>query len=99
LASYKEAIYQPDLYSPDCTGSLLLSVFRGKFSEGIDFKDELARAVICIGIPLPNIMNYFVKEKMQFNNDLCKTNGSTILSGNEWYRTQAFRALNQSLGR
>ena len=30
-------------------------VFRGKFFEGIDFKDELARLVIILGIPYKNL--------------------------------------------
>lgn len=29
-------------------------VFNGKYSEGIDFKNELARLVIILGIPYSN---------------------------------------------
>ena len=36
-------------------GGLLFAVFRGKMSEGIDFSDRSARAVIAVGIPYPNV--------------------------------------------
>ena len=34
-------------------GAILFAVCRGKASEGIDFTDEMARAVVVIGIPYP----------------------------------------------
>lgn len=37
------------------TGAILLAVCRGKASEGVDFTDHYARAVIVIGIPYPNV--------------------------------------------
>lgn len=36
-------------------GALLIAVCRGKVSEGLDFTDDNARAVVTIGIPYPNI--------------------------------------------
>ena len=36
-------------------GAILFAVCRGKASEGIDFADEMARAVILIGVPYPSI--------------------------------------------
>jgi Fanconi anemia group J protein len=36
-------------------GGLLMAVCRGKVSEGLDFKDDNARAVIIIGIPFPSM--------------------------------------------
>ena len=36
-------------------GALFLAVCRGKVSEGMDFADNNARAVICVGIPFPNV--------------------------------------------
>jgi hypothetical protein len=36
------------------TGAIYFGVCRGKVSEGIDFADNDARAVIIIGIPFPN---------------------------------------------
>ena len=37
------------------SGALLFAVCRGKISEGMDFIDDNARAVISIGIPYPNV--------------------------------------------
>ncbi|KRH92962.1 putative CAP domain protein, partial [Pseudoloma neurophilia] len=64
---------------------LLLSVYRGKSSEGTDFKDDLARLVICVSLPYPNIKDNTIrlhKEK--------KVN---------WYVNQCYRAINQAIGR
>lgn len=36
-------------------GALFMAVCRGKVSEGLDFADTNARAVICVGIPFPNV--------------------------------------------
>ena len=32
-----------------------MAVCRGKVSEGLDFSDDNARAVVTIGIPFPNV--------------------------------------------
>ncbi|XP_021950240.1 Fanconi anemia group J protein homolog [Folsomia candida] len=78
------------------TGALFLAVCRGKVSEGLDFSDNNARAVICIGIPFPNFHDMQVKLKRDYN----QANVSRgLLPGGEWYDIQAFRALNQALGR
>jgi Fanconi anemia group J protein len=79
-------------------GSLMLAVYRGKVSEGIDFKDDSARAVFCVGIPFPNVYDVKVKAKKAFN-DLPISRAQGMLSGGEWYRAQAYRAYNQALGR
>ena len=42
---------------------LALAVCRGKNSEGLDFIDSKARAVICVGIPFPNFKNSQVELK------------------------------------
>ncbi|XP_062594294.1 Fanconi anemia group J protein homolog isoform X2 [Saccostrea cucullata] len=79
------------------TGALFVAVFRGKVSEGMDFADNYARAVITVGIPYPNAKDVQVKFKQEFNNMYRLSRG--LLSGSEWYDIQAFRALNQALGR
>jgi len=79
-------------------GSLMFAVFRGKVSEGIDFKDDSARAVFCIGIPFPNVFDVKVKVKRDFN-DLPASRQKGMLSGSAWYSAQAYRAYNQALGR
>ena len=79
-------------------GALFIAVCRGKVSEGLDFADNNARAVICVGIPFPNIKDVQVDLKKKYNDGMRRQN-QQLLSGNEWYEIQAFRALNQALGR
>jgi Fanconi anemia group J protein len=74
-------------------GALLLAVHRGKVSEGYDFADHNARAVILVGIPFPSVGDYSVKLKKEYNNKHAKTRN--LLDGNAWYETQAYRAINQ----
>uniref|UniRef100_A0A6Q2X960 DNA 5'-3' helicase n=1 Tax=Esox lucius TaxID=8010 RepID=A0A6Q2X960_ESOLU len=85
--------------SGEATGdrALLMAVCRGKVSEGLDFTDDNARAVVTIGIPFPNIKDLQVELKMKYNDQHCKARG--LLSGSRWYEIQAYRALNQALGR
>lgn len=45
-------------------GALLIAVCRGKVSEGLDFCDENARAVITIGIPFPNVKDLQVRHQL-----------------------------------
>ncbi|ODN04388.1 Fanconi anemia group J protein, partial [Orchesella cincta] len=78
------------------TGALFLAVYRGKVSEGLDFADNNARAVLCIGIPFPNVRDMQVELKREYNT---KNTSRGLLAGGEWYEIQAFRALNQALGR
>ncbi|KAK8646355.1 hypothetical protein V6N13_120144 [Hibiscus sabdariffa] len=78
-------------------GAAFLAVFRGKVSEGIDFSDDNARVVIAVGIPFPNINDKQVALKKKFNNSY--RSSKNLLSGNDWYCQQAFRSLNQALGR
>ncbi|XP_004301629.1 PREDICTED: Fanconi anemia group J protein homolog [Fragaria vesca subsp. vesca] len=78
-------------------GAALLAVCRGKVSEGIDFTDDNARAVIIVGIPFPNMNDIKVSLKKKYNDTYRSSKG--FLSGNEWYCHQAFRALNQAAGR
>ena len=48
------------------TGGVLFGVLGGKFSEGVDYSDNILNSVICIGLPLPPpssrqdaLMNYY----------------------------------------
>lgn len=79
-------------------GALLLAVYRGKVSEGIDFADAAARAVITIGIPYPNIKEVTVGLKRDYN-DIARRSKPNLMTGSDWYASQAFRALNQAVGR
>ena len=50
-------------------GAILFAVFRGKASEGIDFSDDKARAVIICGIPYPALNDSKVKLKKKILNE------------------------------
>jgi hypothetical protein len=80
------------------TGAILFAVFRGKISEGVDFSDHNARAVFIIGIPYPAFKDLKVVLKREYQDKRKQSNESTI-TGSQWYSQQAFRALNQALGR
>ncbi|KAJ2693619.1 hypothetical protein H4R19_005996 [Coemansia spiralis] len=86
-------------------GAILFAVYRGKVSEGIDFADKLCRTVVNIGIPYPPLKDVKVILKREYNDLRAQpaADGSAqaerLVSGTEWYDTQAFRAFNQALGR
>uniref|UniRef100_A0A0K0CV69 DNA helicase n=1 Tax=Angiostrongylus cantonensis TaxID=6313 RepID=A0A0K0CV69_ANGCA len=97
MEEYESAVSNPALHGEKVDGGLMLAVFRGKVSEGLDFSDDLARVVIAVGIPFPNAFDELVKEKKNYNDLHCKT--KSLLSGEQWYVSQAYRAINQALGR
>ena len=79
---------------------ILIAVFRGKMSEGISFNDDYARAVICVGIPLPAAFDKAIEAKKKYNDEQRKICGRTdLLPGSDWYLQQAYRAIAQALGR
>lgn len=41
-------------------GAIFFGVAGGKLSEGVDFADSMARCVVIIGIPYPNITDKLV---------------------------------------
>uniref|UniRef100_A0A8D3AW37 DNA 5'-3' helicase n=1 Tax=Scophthalmus maximus TaxID=52904 RepID=A0A8D3AW37_SCOMX len=92
-----QTYYNAIKYCEERDGALLIAVCRGKVSEGLDFTDDNARAVVTIGIPFPNIKDLQVELKMKYNDQHCKSRG--LLPGHRWYEIQAYRALNQALGR
>jgi Fanconi anemia group J protein len=76
--------------------AVLIAVCRGKVSEGIDFSDSYARTVIVVGIPFPSIKDLHVKLKREHQNVLAAEN-SACVTGDVWYKQQAYRAINQVL--
>ncbi|XP_022696007.1 regulator of telomere elongation helicase 1 homolog [Varroa jacobsoni] len=76
-------------------GAMLFAVCRGKSSEGVDFSDEYARAVVIIGIPYAPKEDNRVMLKMEYLNKY----GSSGINGMAWYQIQAIRAINQAIGR
>ncbi|XP_035666303.1 regulator of telomere elongation helicase 1-like isoform X1 [Branchiostoma floridae] len=82
---------------PTLNGAAFFAVCRGKVSEGLDFADINGRAVVITGLPFPPRMDPKVMLKMSFL-DEGKT-ASKGLTGRQWYRQQASRAVNQAIGR
>lgn len=54
-------------------GACLFSVLGGKLSEGINFSDDLARAVVVVGMPFPDTRDAVLQEKMRLYNALSVT--------------------------
>ena len=80
------------------SGSIFFGVFRGKASEGLSFSNDYARAVIAIGIPYPSTTDLKIKYKKEYNTFRSAFDKLTI-SGDAWYGQQAYRAINQAIGR
>ena len=71
-----------------------MAVMRGRSSEGVDFMDDCARAVVVVGIPYPPLYETSVRLKRAFNRD----HEALLGSGDDWYAAEAFRAVNQAIG-
>ncbi|KAJ2004568.1 hypothetical protein H4R26_002441 [Coemansia thaxteri] len=96
---------------PVARGAVMFAVYRGKVSEGLDFSDYFCRTVVNIGIPYPAFKDVKVVLKREYNDsrsvpdlaasqdDVAQSQRSLLLSGAKWYDIQAFRAINQALGR
>ncbi|XP_029912387.1 regulator of telomere elongation helicase 1 isoform X2 [Myripristis murdjan] len=93
--------YYSKINDPVSKGGSFFAVCRGKASEGLDFADTFGRGVIITGLPFPPKLDPRVILKMQFLDDMCrkKVPGMKYLSGQVWYKQQAFRAVNQAIGR
>ncbi|CEG39082.1 hypothetical protein L917_18991 [Plasmopara halstedii] len=101
LVEYRDTITKCKLSSEidsKKTGAIFLAVYRGKVSEGIDFSNDNARAVLCVGIPYPSVKELQVCLKRKYQDEKSRLN-LNLVNGNKWYDLQAFRALNQALGR
>lgn len=79
-------------------GAIFMAVLRGKVSEGLDFADMYGRACVVVGIPFGLITDQKIKLKQQYlNKNRTRANG--LLTGEQWYRLDAIRAVNQAVGR
>jgi len=74
-------------------GAVLMAVFRGRNSEGINFPHEEARGIFNIGLPYADYKDPVVKAQIDY------LNKKKPRLGNLWYVMDAFRAANQALGR
>ena len=75
-------------------GALLLSVVGGKMSEGINFGDDLGRAVVMVGLPFPNKDSPELKQKIAYLNTTV-----SVGAGSLHYENLCMKAVNQSIGR
>ncbi|CAH8332947.1 unnamed protein product [Eruca vesicaria subsp. sativa] len=80
-------------------GAAFLAVCRGKVSEGIDFADDNARAVVSFSTAFHFIDRHDLQVGLKKKyNDTYKSS-KNLLGGSDWYCQQAYRALNQAAGR
>jgi Fanconi anemia group J protein len=75
---------------------VLLSVVRGRASEGVNFSDDAVRCCFVVGVPLLPFGDVAVVAKKAFND---AHRGSGLPSGQVWSDQEAVRATAQALGR
>lgn len=96
LAKYDRAIQKTG-------GALLFAVVGGKMSEGINFSDDRARAVIMVGLPFPNMYSAEMTAKRQHvERNVLEAGGSQadgIAAARDFFENTCMRAVNQSIGR
>ena len=76
---------------------------RGKASEGLDLADHTSRAVVIVGIAYPPREDPRIKIKMAYLDERrfqgADDSGKDLPTGKQWYKLQAWRAVNQAVGR
>ena len=77
---------------------LLFTVYRGKNSEGVNFENDEARMVICVGIPFAKLSDIKIKLKREYYDEKNRIE-KNCFNGAKWYKEDAIKAVNQSLGR
>jgi len=82
---------------------LLFAVIGAKLSEGLNFSDDLARAVVIIGLPFANLSSPELRERMNYVNRLEAKSNVQRKSGQkdaaaELYENMCMNAVNQSIG-
>jgi chromosome transmission fidelity protein 1 len=85
------------------TGAILLCVVNGKLSEGINFKDNLGRMVVVVGLPFANVMDEELSARMQYldlqQKQVVDGSTSSLSAGRLYYEALCARGVNQSVGR
>ncbi|KIJ17945.1 hypothetical protein PAXINDRAFT_72571, partial [Paxillus involutus ATCC 200175] len=86
------------------TGAVLFAVVGAKLSEGLNFSDDLARAVIVVGLPFANKNSPELQERMRYANEFEAKLGHKRHPGakdaaSELYENMCMNAVNQSIGR
>ncbi|KAI9676879.1 MAG: ATP-dependent DNA helicase chl1 [Caeruleum heppii] len=112
LTRYTRTILSPTPTTAPHRGALLLSVISGRMSEGINFSDALARAVIVVGLPFPNPHASGIRAKLDFlahdrpvsspansSHSFPQETKDTREIKRQALENMAMRAVNQSIGR
>eukprot|EP00741_Cyanophora_paradoxa_P007511 tig00001154_g7265.t1 len=108
LAAYRAAIEAPPpapappgaAGAAGRAGAVMTCVVGGKLSEGLNFADGLARAVVVLGIPFPSPDDPLVRERVRyFDAAHARDPAACPLTGREWLHGSAMKAVNQSIGR
>ncbi len=92
--------YSTAIDASPSSGAILFAVVGAKLSEGINFSDRLARAVVMVGLPFPNAASAELSERMRYARELAsrsKVKGPD--AGKELYVNMCMKAVNQSIGR
>ena len=95
LSDYEEVIHSNK-------GAILFAVMGGKLSEGINFKDNLGRCVITIGLPYPNPNEIEIQEQMNAYASLMIKSGSFHTKKqleNDFLENSCMRTINQAIGK
>ncbi|KAF8349254.1 helicase C-terminal domain-containing protein [Amanita rubescens] len=106
LTEYASAVHRLSSTESKKTGSLLLAVVGAKLSEGLNFADDLARAVIVVGLPFANLGSSELQERLKYVKQQGEkrdaTSGAGITrkdAGTELYENMCLNAVNQCIGR
>lgn len=93
--------YSKTILSGNSKGALLFGVMGGRLSEGINFSDRLARLVVIVGLPFPNIndpetaerVSYYVQRKSKG-----RPNTDYKVFQSEYLENLCMRSVNQTIG-
>lgn len=84
-------------------GAILFAVVGGRLSEGINFSDDIARAVVMVGVPYPNAFSAEMVAKRTHIEKSAINRGRSSAEAKEearqYYENLAMRQVNQSVGR
>ncbi|KAJ7855956.1 helicase C-terminal domain-containing protein [Mycena olivaceomarginata] len=105
LQDYSSAVHETNKLSQvKSKGGLLFAVIGAKLSEGLNFADDLARAVVIVGLPFANLGSPELRERMKYVKELEARRGTKRPPGQkdaaaELYENMCMNAVNQSIGR
>lgn len=96
LAGYSDSVAEG-------RGSILFAIVGGKLSEGINFQDNLCRAVVMVGLPFPNIFSgELIVKRKHLTEKIMKSGGTkeeASHAAREFMENICMKAVNQSVGR